>query len=119
MLAPFIPAVDLDNAVVHDGSVPFYLAARFQAIARGRHIYLRTNVYDDSRPEGLALLGHELVHVGQYRRGMNWLSYLWSARRGYSNSRYEREACAVQRRILLELAAGTPTGRLPLTATPA
>lgn len=32
-------------------------------------IYLRPGAYDPSTIDGLALLGHELVHVGQYRDG--------------------------------------------------
>lgn len=102
-LAPYIATVDLHSAVLHEGTVPRYLPGRFQAIARGNHIYFRAGVYDPSRPEGLALLGHELVHVGQYRRGMTWLRYLWSVRRGYSRSPYERDALAMQMRIFAAL----------------
>lgn len=98
-LAPYIPAVDLESAVLHEGAVPFYLPRRYHAIVRGRHIYFRTGACDPSRAEGLALLGHELVHVGQYRCGMTWLRYLWSTRRGYSKSAYERAALAMQMRI--------------------
>ncbi len=103
MLAPYIPAVDLETAVLHEGVVPCYLPRRYHAIARGRHVYFRPGIYDPSRPEGLALLGHELVHVGQYRGGMTWLSYLWSARGGYLASPYERAATAMQARILNDL----------------
>jgi len=108
-LAPYISAVDLESAVLHEGAVPFYLPRRYHAIARGRHIYFRTGAYDPSRQEGLALLGHELVHVGQYRCGMTWLCYLWSTRRGYSKSAYERAALAMQTRINAGLSS--PSGR--------
>jgi hypothetical protein len=29
---------------------------------------------------------HAGLHVGQYRNGMNWLTYLWSTRNGYMNT---------------------------------
>jgi hypothetical protein len=50
------------------------------------------------------LLGHELVHVGQYREGMNWTTYLLSNPMGYDkNSRYEKPAYGMQKRILDDL----------------
>jgi hypothetical protein len=104
-LAAYIPAVDLESAVLHEGTVPFYLPPRYRAIARGTHIYFRPGVYNAAEPAGLALLGHELVHVGQYRDGMTWLSYLWSARRGYSRSPYEWAAFEMQSRIFEDLTA--------------
>lgn len=105
-LAPYIHPADLDAAILHIGIVPFYLLKRFSGITRGRHIYFREGAYDATSAAGLALLGHELVHVGQYREGMNWLTYLWSARRGYFNSTYEISAFAMQARILKDLSAG-------------
>jgi RHS repeat-associated protein len=66
MLSPYIPQEDLDNADLHDGEVPWYLGSNFIAVTRGNDIYFRPGVYDPSISEGLALLGHELVHVGQY-----------------------------------------------------
>jgi hypothetical protein len=99
-LAPYIPPSDLAVAVLHLGHVPWYLPRRFDGIARGRHIYFRRGVYQEGTVQGIALLGHELVHVGQYREGMTALGYLHAALRGYRRSRYERAACAVQARIL-------------------
>jgi hypothetical protein len=117
-LQPYIHPADLDAAILHIGVVPFYLLKRFSGITRGNHIYFRAGAYDGTTAAGLALLGHELVHVGQYREGMNWLTYLWSARRGYFNSAYERAAFAVQARILKDLsdsgrsASGTNVQRI-------
>lgn len=105
LLAAYIPAVDLEGAVLHEGTIPLYLHRRYRAIARGNHIYLRPGAYDPRLPAGIALLGHELVHVGQYREGMTWLSYLWSARRGYSKSSYEQAAREIQTRILYDLSS--------------
>ena len=52
---------------------------------------------------GLAMLGHELVHVGQYRLGMSWVSYFWRARRGYANSPDEVPAYDLQRKIYKDM----------------
>lgn len=108
-LLPYIHPADLDAAILHIGVVPFYLLKRFSGITRGRHIYFRAGAYDGTTAAGLALLGHELVHVGQYREGMNWLTYLWSARRGYFNSPYEVAAFAMQARILKDLSGNGQT----------
>jgi len=102
-LAPYIPRVDLERVVLHLGHVPWYLPRRFCGIARGRHVYFRRGVYREGTAEGIALLAHELVHVGQYRRGMTAVDYLWSARFGYWNSRHEQAAYALEARVLAEL----------------
>jgi hypothetical protein len=102
-LAPFIADADLDSAILHIGKVPWYLPRRFAAIVRGRHVYLRQDGYAADTLAGLALLGHELIHVGQYRRGMTVAAYLWSARAGYRNNPFEKEAFDMQSRILAEL----------------
>jgi hypothetical protein len=78
------------------------------AIVRGRHIYVRSGVYDGGRVEGLALLAHELTHVQQYRRGMTVLHYVWGSLRGYRNNPYEREAFAVQARVRDDLTRQAP-----------
>jgi hypothetical protein len=61
-------------------------------------------VYDASTSTGIALLGHELVHVGQYREGMTAVSYLISALDGYMHSPYEKLAYAAQAQIEKDLA---------------
>src|SRR5262245_12305800 len=91
-LSKHIPEVDLLAARIHEG-VPWYLPGRYIGITRGSNIYFRPGVFEPDTTEGLALLGHELVHVGQYRCGATWLSFLWSYRTGYSNSHYEKAAC--------------------------
>jgi hypothetical protein len=102
-LEAYISRVDLRRAILHVDHVPWYLPRRFVGIARGRHVYFRPGVYREGTVEGLALLGHELTHVGQYRNGMTALTYLCSVVFGYRNSRYERAAYAVQARILEDL----------------
>jgi hypothetical protein len=104
-LKAYVPHIDLQSAVLHEGTVPWYLPRRFIGIVRGRHVYFRRDAYVPGSAEGLELLGHELTHVTQYRQGMTVLKYLWSTRRGYWNSRYEREAFDVQARIRRDLAA--------------
>lgn len=104
-LSPYISKVDLDNADLHDGKVPWYLGKDFAGITRGNDIYFRAGVYDAGTTEGIALLGHELVHVGQYRNGMTTLDYLLSTRHGYMNSPYEKAAYATQAQINKDLGA--------------
>jgi len=87
-----IPKEDLDNADVHVGEMPWYTPGWAAGITRGNDIYFRDPNQTFETPEDMALLGHELVHVGQYRKGMTWLSYLWRARHGYDKSPDEEEA---------------------------
>ncbi len=115
-LRPYVDQADLERAVLYDGRVPWYLGRRFAGIVRGHRVYLRAGVYDAGTPAGLALLGHELTHVTQYRCGMTAWRYLLSALRGYRRSRYEQEAFAVQARIERDLrradaAATAPSSR--------
>lgn len=63
------PEVDLGRVRVHD-SLPWI--ARFapisvRAMALGRHLYFDGDVDPDS-VDGIATIGHELVHVSQWRR---------------------------------------------------
>ena len=111
-LGRYIPRHDLQRAVLHIGSVPWYLPQSFAAIARGKDIYFRPGIFVEGTPSCLALLGHELIHVGQYRAGMNAFRYLTSCAGGYGNSRYEVPAYAMQSRILGDLCAQRPT-RIP------
>jgi hypothetical protein len=107
-LRPYFPGFDLRSVVLHLDRVPWYLPRRFCAIARGRHLYFRRGVYLEGTAEGMALLAHELVHVGQYRAGMTALRYLWSARFGYARSPHEREARALEARVSADLGGRPP-----------
>ena len=100
LLAPYIPKVDLDNAYIVEGRVPRWLGKKYIAITLGNRIYMRQGVYEPGSVTGLAVLGHELVHVGQYRTGMTRIKYLWASRRGYARNRYEIPAYAKERQIL-------------------
>ena len=52
---------------VHLGPEPASLGAR--AFAHGSDIYMDRDLYDPHSADGWALLGHELAHVRQTRRG--------------------------------------------------
>lgn len=106
LLAPYIPKIDLENARVHEGKVPWYLPKRFAGITRGNDIYFRPDAYNPGTAPGIALLGHEMVHVGQYREGMTAIKYLWSSRKGYSTeTKYEKPAYGVEWEIFRDLSA--------------
>lgn len=105
MLRPYIPQVDLQNARLHERRVPWYLCSRFAGITRGNHIYFREHAYVPQTARGLALLGHELTHVGQYRCGMTAATYLICGLFGYRRNIYEKAAFALQARILADLAS--------------
>lgn len=76
-LTPYIPRIDLDNADIRENEwppkvgkiFPIPLSKDVAAITLGNKIYIRPGEYDPTTIDGLALLGHELVHVGQYRTG--------------------------------------------------
>jgi hypothetical protein len=112
MLVPYVSPEDLTSAVLHLGRVPWYLPRRFCAVVRGTDVYFRSPACDqDGGPAWIAMLGHELTHVGQYRKGMTAFGYLCSTVFGYKRSRFEREAFAVQARILEDLSAWTGSFR--------
>ncbi len=58
---------DLSDVRIHVGAEP----RRFKALAftMGPHIYFTPGLYDPRTREGRTLLGHELAHVVQQRRG--------------------------------------------------
>lgn len=113
-LTPYIPQRDLNNANLHDGEVPWYTPSWAGGITRGNDIYFRAGQYSSNTSEGMAMLGHELLHVGQYADGMNWLTYLLSTIGGYMNSGYEIPAYALQEKIRNDLnASGFPGSKCP------
>ncbi|MFH0726834.1 MAG: RHS repeat-associated core domain-containing protein, partial [Pseudomonadota bacterium] len=102
-LTPYIPQRDLDNADVHVGEMPGYAPSWADGITRGNDVYFRDTNQTFNTPADLGLLGHELVHVGQYAEGMTWLSYLWANRSGYEKNPYEIDAYAMGAKIKAEL----------------
>jgi hypothetical protein len=102
-LKPYIPQIDLDNADLHPDTVPPYLMDGYDGITRGNDIYFRPGVYDSSTPEGIAVLGHELVHVGQYRGGATWINFLWEGRHGHDSSKLEIPGIELEKKIRRDL----------------
>jgi hypothetical protein len=58
----------------------------------GNNIYFRPGAYDPTTVNGLALLGHELVHVDQFGNGLTWEKYVWALRHSYEKNPYEKPA---------------------------
>jgi len=103
-LKDFIPSTDLDSAVLIIGSMPWWLPAkrmRVIAITLKSGIYMQS--YDENKIDDISTLGHELVHVGQYRLGLTYAAYVWSCRKGYDKSPFEQEAYAMGTKIQTEL----------------
>ena len=96
---PFFAQIVLEKARVVDGKVPFWLRRHMCAVVLGNCVYLRAGAYTANSKRGIELLGHELTHVSQFSHGMTLLGYVWSCRKGYLNSPYEREAYAKGRLI--------------------
>jgi len=102
-LTPYISQRDLNNADVHVGEMPWYAPEWAAGITRGNDIYIRDPNQTFNTPGDMGLLGHELVHVGQYGDGMTWLSYLWASQNGYDNNPYEVDAYEMGAKIEFEL----------------
>jgi hypothetical protein len=92
--APFFEPELLDSVRVVEGHVPFWLRPDMLGVTLGPRIHFRPGAYDAGTADGIELLGHELVHVQQFRRGMTVWRYVWASRRGYRRNRYEVEAYA-------------------------
>lgn len=91
---PYFAENVINQARIVDGRVPFWLRKKMIAVVINYCIYLRPGAYQANTKEGVALLGHELMHVSQFLHGMSWLKYLWSCRYGYRRSSYEVAAYA-------------------------
>jgi hypothetical protein len=112
-LGPYIPSQDLANARIYNGVVPFWLGEDFIGLTLGNEIYFRPGAFDPSKAAGLGLVGHELVHVGQFRNGETVMSFAWSYIRalGYWGSPLEDAARQLQNRITNDLLRNGTTCR--------
>ncbi|MYH14261.1 MAG: DUF4157 domain-containing protein, partial [Gammaproteobacteria bacterium] len=108
IFAEHFDAEVLESAVVYDGRVPWWLRGDAVAVVRGNRIYIRPNKYFPGTATGVKLLAHELVHVEQYRKGMNLLTYSVANRRGYWKNRYEVEARDRADAIVASFCASNP-----------
>ncbi len=103
-LNPYIPQVDQDAADLHEDEVPLYLLPGYAGITLGNDIYLRPGVYDGATATGIALLGHELYHVGQYRKGTTRLDFIIQGLlHGHDDSPLEKPAIALEEIIRTDL----------------
>lgn len=109
-LAPYIPAIDLERAVLHIGRMP--IGSQWVIDADGitpndTDIYFEDPKLTFLTADQMALLAHELVHIGQYRNGMTWLDYLagglYTSEEGHSQNKYEAAAIAMEDRVARDL----------------
>ncbi len=98
-----IDMIDLEEANLYDGTVPWYLLEGFGGITRNNDIHVRPGRYKPKTPDGLGLLAHELAHVKQYRKGMNLLSYIWASKFGYEENPYENSAYKFSDKVIDDL----------------
>lgn len=80
-LGAHIPTDVLNDARVID-DIPSWVRGDSRAIALGNQIYIRPGQYD------IPLLGHELVHVEQFSRGLTYTEYVAEALRAGGVGRY-------------------------------
>ncbi|GAB6037416.1 hypothetical protein JCM15519_19750 [Fundidesulfovibrio butyratiphilus] len=109
-IGPYVDQkIDLDNIKLHEGEYPWWLPGDMGGVTLGNHIYFKPGQYDPTTPKGIGLLGHEVVHVGQFQNGMTRLSYVLSAlRHGYWQCPEEQAAYDLE-----PLIRGKATGCLP------
>jgi hypothetical protein len=71
------------------------------AVTWGKSIWFRMGMYDPYAIEGIALLGHELVHVAQYNEyGADLLDLLYPVSGVGSRNLFEVDAYNLQKEIL-------------------
>ena len=104
-LKPYFNAQVLHQARIVDGRVPFWLRRDMCAVVMDNTIYFRAGYYVPNTPQGLSLLGHELMHVAQFMHGMTTFDYIWSCRKGYMQSAYEVQAYAMGARVAQDFVA--------------
>jgi hypothetical protein len=103
-LKPYIDSIDLNKADIHD-YMPWWVKSSAAGYTDGNDIYFQPGAYSPATVDGFALLGHELVHVGQYRGGMTALDYSleWLSHGSGIANKYEAPAYAMQDKIRLDL----------------
>lgn len=84
---------DFSDVRIHQGPEASSLAAR--AFTQGRDIYFERGEYNPDSRQGQQLLGHELAHVVQQKRGWVGINSLTSAVAVNSSPDLEREADAL------------------------
>lgn len=62
----FLEDFDLTDIRIHEG-IPWYVRGNPDAYTSGRNIYFAPGKFDPNTASGLALIGHEALHVYQYQ----------------------------------------------------
>jgi hypothetical protein len=88
----YFPDKILSDTRVHEGNVPKWLRSDMSGITLKNDIYFREGVYVPDTGPGVEILGHELVHVHQFSKGMSYFDYIFKSLNGYMNNPYEIEA---------------------------
>jgi hypothetical protein len=115
-LAPYFPGLDFETVRLHEG-VPRYVRGRPRGYVNRHRVYLASGWAGGADAEFLALLAHELVHVGQYRDLGAW-RFRWAYLReylagrlgglghdaAYRNISFERAAREVEERVRRDFA---------------
>jgi hypothetical protein len=100
-LTKYIPSEDLNNATFYPDSTPWFLMEGYGGITFGNTIYLNSTTYEYGTPAGIGSLGHELKHVGQYRKGATIFGFAWQGiLNGHDGSPLEIPAIALEAKIL-------------------
>jgi hypothetical protein len=114
-LREFVPDVDLRRARIVQGAPWGWLPRAFgmSATTIGNNIIFRAGKYVTDTPRGLALIAHEVVHVGQVREAglpLFVLRYIAGQFRcGFRHDKHPMEipGIALQRKVRTTLEAGT------------
>jgi hypothetical protein len=114
-LREFEPEVDLRRARIVQGAPWGWLPQVFgmSATTIGNNIIFRAGKYATDTPRGLALIAHEVVHVGQVREvglPLFMLRYIAGQFRcGFKHDRHPMEipGIAMQRKVRKALEVGT------------
>lgn len=115
LLAPYFPGFDLDLISVREG-IPWYVPMRAAAYTDRHKIYFAPGAYDPYSIKGIALIGHEIMHILQYCQHGTWrfrycYAKAWvlgygrtrSFNEAYRENPFERAAKEMEERIYREL----------------
>ena len=114
VLSPYFERALLDKInVSENGHVPPGYDG-FSPPSWNNTVYLRRGAYDSMTTEGIGLLGHEVKHQEQWKHGGSQLGYAAQGiTRGYSEISYEKDADAIQARIVRDLRQSGFSGCVP------
>jgi hypothetical protein len=119
VLAPYFPHFDLEQIRVYEG-IPWYVTMDADAYTDGNNIFFKPGKFDPESAEGIALIGHEIMHSLQFHTHGKWrfrARYLgnWgrqfkayrSLNHAYFYNDFEIEARAMEQRIYCDLLSQT------------